>query len=258
MELFKISLPIGEAVPIVANLPHSGLYVPEAIAATMTPEHRAALPNSDWHLDHLYEFLPQLGITVMQASHSRYVVDLNREVKDPVLGDFWTAAVPEKTAFGQPIYRVMPTQAEAQQRIEHYYQPYHAKLEAVVQEMRDRFGQVYFFDLHSFMGLITDDVCLGNRNGETCSEELIALVERAFNRQWYRVVKNKVFNGGFITKHYGQMPNVEALQIEVRYPVYLKESQLELPHPPEWDVKELVKAREAFEKIFTAIVAALR
>lgn len=257
MNLFKISLPTGEAVPIVANLPHSGLFVPDAIAATMTPEHLKALPNSDWHLDHLYQFLPTLGITVMQATHSRYVVDLNRAVKKPEFGSFWSSVIPEQTAFGQPIYRVLPTQTEIEQRIKEFYDPYHAKLEAIVKEVRDRFGHVYFLDLHSFLGLITDDVCLGNRNGETCSEQMIETVARAFNRQWYRVVRNKVFNGGFITKHYGQLPNVEALQIEVRYPVYLKASQLDQPQPPDWNVEELVRARETFERVFAAIVGKL-
>ena len=56
---------------------------------------------------------------------------------------------------------------------------------------------------------------------------MIAIVEQSFLQAGYQTVRNKVFTGGYITGHYGQLPEVEALQIEVRYPVYLDETQLE-------------------------------
>ncbi len=254
MELFNLHLPTDQAVPIVANLPHSGMRVPEHIAQQMMPEHRAALPNTDWHLDQLYDFLPQLGITVLQATHSRYVVDLNRALKEPLFGSFWSSIVPESTAFGEPIYQTMPTRAEVVDRVEQFYKPYHAKLDEVLREGRDRFGKIYLLDLHSFLGLITDQVCLGNSNGKTCSEKLISSVEQSFTRNQFQVVRNKVFTGGWITKHYGQLPETEALQIEVRYPVYLKAEQLEQKEPPEVAVSELWEAKERFKAVFAGIV----
>lgn len=117
MELYQLHRPQGQAVPIVANLPHSGLFVPEEIAAQMLPEHLRSLPNSDWHLDRLYAFLPSLGITVLQATHSRYVVDLNRAAKEPLFGSFWSSVVPETTAFGQPIYHTRPSPDSIQRRL---------------------------------------------------------------------------------------------------------------------------------------------
>jgi N-formylglutamate deformylase len=254
MELFKLHLPTVEAVPIVANLPHSGQFVPDAIATTMRPEHLAALPNTDWHLDQLYDFLPQLGITVLQATHSRYVVDLNRALKEPLFGNFWSSVVPQETAFGVPIYQTLPSSQAVSDRVAQFYQPYHAKLDEILKERRDRFGKVYLLDLHSFMGLITDQVCLGNSNGKTCSEQLITSVERSFTTQQFQVVKNKVFTGGWITKHYGQLPETEALQIEVRYPVYLKAEQLEQKVPPIAEVPELVAAKVRIEQVFRGIV----
>jgi N-formylglutamate deformylase len=78
MELFKIHTPLVQPVPLIANLPHSGMFIPQNIAAQFTPYILQLLPNTDWHLDKLYNFLPSLGITVLQANYSRYIVDLNR------------------------------------------------------------------------------------------------------------------------------------------------------------------------------------
>lgn len=253
MEPYILHTPQGQAVPIVANLPHSGLVVPAAIAAQFTPAHLQALPNTDWHLDQLYRSLPALGITVLQATHSRYVVDLNRQLQDPIFGNFWSAVIPEQTAFGQPIYATVPSAGQLQERIETVYLPYHQKLTELLEKTIAVFGKVYLLDLHSFFGPITDAVCLGNRNGKTCSEGLIASVEKHFSDH-YAVVKNKVFNGGYITGHYGQMAGVEALQIEVRYHVYLNEDELERSQPPTWNVPKFDAAKQTIDAIFAAIV----
>ena len=117
MQLFNLSQPTVKALPIVANIPHSGLFVPEDIAAQFTSEHLNYLPHSDWHLDKLYDFLPSLGITVLQATHNRYVVDLNRQVKEPLFGSFWSSVIIENTAFNQNIYQYKPSQKQIQERI---------------------------------------------------------------------------------------------------------------------------------------------
>jgi N-formylglutamate amidohydrolase len=82
----------------------------------------------------------------------------------------------------------------------------------------------------------------------------ISSVEKNFLIKDYRVVRNKVFNGGYITGHYSQMQGVEALQIEVRYPVYLNESQLDKLQPPDWTVPEFYAAKKNFDDSFALIV----
>lgn len=257
MQLFNIYQPTVKALPIVANIPHSGLFVPEDIAAKFTTEHLNSLPNSDWHLDKLYDFLPDLGITVLQATHNRYVIDLNRQAKEPLFGSFWSSIIPENTAFNKPIYENKPTDEDIKERIEKYYFPYHHQLISLLQEKIEEFGKVYLLDLHSFCGLIDDDVCLGNVNNQTCSELLIFTVEKCFASQGLQVVRNKKFIGGYITKHYGEIPNVESLQIEVRYHVYLQENQLDKLEPPSYNVKEFKAAKNKFSHIFNMIISKL-
>ena len=254
MQLFNLFRPTVKALPIVANIPHSGLFVPEYIAAQFTSEHLNYLPHSDWHLDKLYDFLPSLGITVLQATHNRYVVDLNRQVKEPLFGSFWSSVILSNTAFSKNIYQYKPSQEHIKERIEKYYLPYHHQLKSLLQEKIAEFGKVYLLDLHSFGGLINDDVCLGNVNNQTCSEKLISTVDKCFTNQGLQVVKNKTFVGGYITRHYGEMANVESLQIEVRYHVYLQKSQIEKPEPPSYEVIEFEAARNKFKDIFKMIV----
>ena len=263
MEIYRLQIPEGEALPIVANLPHSGLFVPDEITVKIAEEYLhvsqegnrfVTLPNSDWHLDKLYTFLPKLGVTVLQATHSRYVVDLNRAANEPLFGNFWSSVVPEMTAFGQPIYQNPPTELEIKQRIDTFYLPYHRKLKSLLDEKIRAFGFVYLLDLHSFLGLIDDQICLGNQDGKTCSELFMNTVDQAFSSEGYQVVRNKVFKGGFITKHYAESPRVGALQIEVRYPVYLKAEQLDRAEPPEWNVPEFEAAQIRFERVFRRII----
>ncbi|WP_026072241.1 N-formylglutamate amidohydrolase [Nodosilinea nodulosa] len=251
--IFKLIRPTVFPLPVLANLPHSGLFVPEAIRGQLTAAHQTFLPHQDWHLDQLYNFLPALGITMLQATHSRYVVDLNRSLKPPYFGNFWSSAIAEKTAFDVPLYQTKPSAQDIEQRLEDYYRPYHAELKSQLNQLIEQFGQVYLLDLHSFYGPITDDICLGNANGKTCSDFFIDTVDNAFAQVDFGVVRNKVFNGGYITQHYGGLPKHEALQVEVRYPVYLDESQLAESRVPDWQVPHFDQAKLRFKTVFAQI-----
>lgn len=64
--------------PLVVSAPHVGTYVPAAILGRLTPE-AAELADTDWHVERLYDFARGLGASVIAATHSRLVVDLNRD-----------------------------------------------------------------------------------------------------------------------------------------------------------------------------------
>jgi N-formylglutamate amidohydrolase len=70
-EPFHLWLPKAEPRPIVASIPHSGLAIPDEVAQLLNPCSESYIPNQDWHLDKLYDFLPSLGIVVLQAVFSR-------------------------------------------------------------------------------------------------------------------------------------------------------------------------------------------
>jgi len=53
------------------------------------------------------------------------------------------------------------------------------------------------------------------------------------------------------------LPQVEALQIEVRYPVYLDEGQLDSAVIPDWQVFQFEKAKAHFKRIFGQVAKTL-
>ena len=74
--IINLTKPTVSPLPVLANLPHSGLFVPEAIRSQLTEVHQTFLPHQDWHLERLYDFLPELGITMGNVGyHGEFPVD---------------------------------------------------------------------------------------------------------------------------------------------------------------------------------------
>ena len=65
-----------------------------------------ALPDTDWHVEKLYAFARDAGATLIVATHSRYVVDLNRDPAGASLypGADNTELCPTRTFANEPIY----------------------------------------------------------------------------------------------------------------------------------------------------------
>ena len=63
--------------PLLVSMPHVGIHIPGTIAADMT-DAALGVPDTDWNVHRLYDFLGEMGASLLQATHSRYVIDLNR------------------------------------------------------------------------------------------------------------------------------------------------------------------------------------
>jgi N-formylglutamate amidohydrolase len=112
-------------------------------------------------------------------------------------------------------------------RIKDLYHPYHDALQGLIGEARNLFGKVLLIDCHSMpgfnsMGSRRSDIILGDRFGESCSPEIVMLVEKLFQGLGYSVSRNYPYAGGFVTKHYGKpYESTNALQIEINRDLYL-------------------------------------
>jgi N-formylglutamate deformylase len=213
-------------------MPHTGTHVPEWLA----PRLRAAarpLPDTDWHLERLYDFLDDLGASVLVATHSRYVVDLNRPPDGTNLypGRDTTRIVPLDTFHGEPIYLpgFPPSDEEVEKRIETYWHPYHARLQQVLDETRARHGHALLWDAHSIMSELPrffkgrlPDLNLGTADGRSCAPGIgEALLESV---EGYSAVLNGRFKGGYITRQYGKpAARVHAVQLELSEATYMDE-----------------------------------
>ncbi len=253
-KLYQISLPPAQTVPIVASIPHAGEFIPAEIANQMHPEHIDFPYHTDWHVDKLFKFLPGLGLPVISADISRYVVDLNRAAKEPLFGTFQDSPIFLQTSDGLALYHTRPDADSVKSRIPTYYEPYHQQLKSLLEQTRNKFGTAYLLDLHSFRShYLPQDVCLGNLNGTTCSLEFISGIQTKLEAAGLSVIANEKFIGGHITAHYAQMEKVETLQIEFRRAFYLNGFELKNQQKPTSDSTQFLVAQEKLQNIFDRV-----
>jgi N-formylglutamate deformylase len=211
--------PAGQAVPVVASIPHGGRNFPAELASDM-----AVRPDtlwSDWLTRELYEFLPGLGVTTIVTAFSRYVADPNRDPAGDQHGSFWSSVVPAQTPEGERVYHRPLSAAEIRHRIRLAHQPFHDALDAAIARLLDRFGRVLLLDLHSFGLPLPADVILGDQHGSTASPQAVALLEAAFRANGFQVRRNDRFAGGWTVRRFAGEPRVDAVQVELNQRRYL-------------------------------------
>lgn len=254
MKLYNLFVPAEIIIPLVASLPHSGTYVPHGVCKQFKKHPTLVLAPVDWHLEKLYDFLPELGIPMIQATHSRYVVNLNRGLQEPLFGPENTSVISCENCFKTPLYDSEVDIGEVDRRINKYYLPYHNRLDRILNKLIRQFGKAYLVDLHSFYFGPEENVCLGDVNGTTCSELLTGSFEKALKKHDFSVVRNEKWLGGYITRHYGSMENVEAMQIELRFPAYLDRESFGEEEITEWDSDKFRDARKRMRNVFSDVV----
>lgn len=222
--------------PLLVSMPHVGTVVPPAMASRLTPE-AEPLADTDWHLPRLYDFLVEIGATVIAATHSRFVIDLNRPPDGANLypGQDTTGLVPMDSFRREPAWRAgqAPDEAEIATRRETYWRPYHDALAGEIARIRDERGHVALWDAHSiaselprfFEGRLWD-LNFGTGRGSACApgfrDVILAAVKEQDDFSW--VVDGR-FTGGHITRHYGQPDQqVQAIQLEMSQIIYMNES----------------------------------
>jgi len=147
--------PLAERVPVVLSIPHCGTEFPKELKSDYVSELARFPDDTDWYVDRLYDFAPEIGITMIHARYSRWVIDLNRDPESKALyddGRIITELCPTTDFNGRNIYnsqKLEPTEEEKRRRIETYYRPYHEKIDELLEESKTRFGRVVFWDAHS-------------------------------------------------------------------------------------------------------------
>jgi N-formylglutamate amidohydrolase len=242
-----------ESSPYIFTFPHSGEKLTSDMPWQLTPEAQKFLPNVDWHLNELYGFLKKYNVNIVSTAHSRYVVDVNRPPNAEKFGNYRRSLVYSTNTWDEEIYAIPPNDEEIDRRIKRYYEPFHQELEILITKKVKEFGKVYLIDLHSFMGPISEDVCLGNRQNSTCSEAFLEKVYGAFDAEGFETVKNKVFIGGYITKSYAVKEVVEALQIELRYTNYIEPQDLDVRQVPRKETNLFQETAFRLERVFEKI-----
>ena len=251
------------SLPILISFPHSGTVLPESLRNRFTAAGRA-MPDTDWFVPELYRHcLDRLDVSTLIATHSRYVVDLNRPADGSALypGRIESAVCPTDTFEGEAIYaaghELLP--GEIPGRIEHYWRPYHAALAAERDRLLATHGRCLIWDAHSirsrsprlFEGELPE-LNLGTYSGHSAAAPLVApVVERLRAQQRFSHVVDGRFKGGHITRHFGApTQNVHAMQLEISQRAYMSEQDT-----PRFDAQRAAPLAELIEQILAALVA---
>lgn len=249
---FEVLAPVRQTVPLVFDSPHSGrVYPPDFLAASRL-DCWAIRRSEDSYVDELFSAANSHGAPLLRANFPRAWLDVNREPYelDPkmfsgnlpnyanvrsvrVAGGLGTIArIVSET---EEIYDSPLRVADALDRIEGHYKPYHRALSTLLESTHAAFGIAVLIDCHSMPSAMRGgavrmrpDIVVGDRYGTSCPRELTALATQLLSRLGFSVARNKPYAGGYITENYGKPANgFHALQIEINRGLYLNEATLE-------------------------------
>lgn len=247
--------PAKASAPVIVASPHSGRDYPAAFLAASRLDLAALRRSEDCYIDELYAAAPRLGLPLIRARFPRTFVDPNREPfeLDPEmfadrLPSYANCASPRVSAGlgtiprvvtnGEEIYGVKLRLADALERVQTFYRPYHAALADLLARAQARFGLALLLDCHSMpsiggpmdrdAGRRRVDFVLGDCHGASCAAEFVDAAEQFLVQRGYHVTRNIPYAGGYTTRHYGRpQERSHTLQIEVNRGLYMDEDSFE-------------------------------
>ena len=256
MQTFRVIAPSSERVPILLSVPHCGIEFPPEIKSEYNQSLIQSPDDTDWFVHQLYDFAPAMGITLIHAMNSRWVIDLNRDPQSKPLytdGRIITALCPTTTFLGEPIYQDGRKEIgvdELSRRVELYYNPYHQKIQEILDDLKKEFGKVLLWDCHSIRQEVPTihkekfpDLILGDADGTSASPGLIETAISGLENTGYSFSHNHPFKGGYITRHFGiPTSNQHALQLEMTKVNYMDDSESKFDSPRANRMREVLKA----------------
>lgn len=249
---YQVITPERRRTSVVFASPHSGRDYPWSFVRKSVLDGQMIRSSEDAFVDDLFAAAPSFGAPLLKACAPRAFIDYNRSADelDPALIDGMAkgkalnprvasglGVVPRVVAGGRAIYRGKMPMSEAQQRIETYWQPYHKKLQELLDASHREFGMSILVDCHSMpheavdsiarLGAKRPDVVLGDRFGAAADEEVVEQIERALVNAGLRVVRNTPFAGAYTAQHYGRPSRGQhAVQIEIDRSIYMNEKMI--------------------------------
>jgi len=259
---FRITHAQGTEVPILISVPHCGTEFPDELKDQYNSDLITAPDDTDWFVHQLYDFAPAMGMSLIAAKYSRWVIDLNRDPQSKPLytdGRIITALCPTTTFLGKPLYRDERKEIdsdEVRRRLEKYYWPYHQQLEENLVRLKNKFGKALLWDCHSIRQIVPTiqkekfpDLILGDADGTSASPGLIERALGTLDHGGYSINHNHPFKGGFITRHFGKpSESFHALQLEMTKVNYMNDAETL------YDKLRAEKMRELLKRTFSNLI----
>lgn len=249
---YYLDLPDERLSCVVFASPHGCGVYPERFVAQSQLDTLTIRSSEDAFVDDLFSCVPEFGAPLLRAGAPRAYIDLNRSTDelDPALIEgarrhghnprvaSGLGVIPRVVANGRAIYRGRLSMAEAQSRIERYWQPYHAALQQLLDAAHARHGEAILIDCHSMPHEAMDgvartarrrpEIVLGDRFGAAAAGDVVDQIEAAFTSAGLTVTRNAPFAGAYVTQAYGRPSRHQhAIQIEIDRALYMDEARIE-------------------------------
>ncbi len=260
---FYIREATAPVVPVILSIPHCGTDFPDEVKGDYLPEQMASVDDTDWFLQDLYNFAPELGITTVYAKYSRWVIDLNRDPESAPLyndGRIITGLTTTTDFLGNPIYKegCEPDVQEVNRRLDKYYWPYYQQLQSLLDERIQQFGKVILWDAHSIRELVPTirkepfpQMILGDNDEQSADQEFIDITLKNLSSK-YQVNHNNPFKGGHITRYFGNPDkNIHGLQLERNKNLYMDDAERQFDEARANTMREVLKKN--FEELIGTI-----
>ncbi len=252
---YYIIEPKVKKVPFVLSVPHCGTQFPDELKSHYNSKLIQQPDDTDWFVERLYNFASDLGITIIYAKYSRWVIDLNRSPESKPLyndGRIITSLTPTTDFFGNNLYvdkQFEPNEKEVNRRVEKYYKPYYEKITQFLSDLQQEYKHVLLWDAHSIRTYVPTirkenfpDLILGNNDEQSAHKSLIQTAYQGLKKSAYQVNHNSPFKGGYITRYFGNPENnVHALQLEMVKSLYMQANELTFDEQKAEQVREILK-----------------
>lgn len=249
MSPFRLTGAFDGASPLLLASPHSGSHLPGDFLAASRLAEPQLRRMEDAHVGALLAQSAALGIPLIEATHSRAVIDLNRaeDELDPGMFAGKVVAVPRLTervrrgyglfprvaAPNQPIHVGRLPASLAETRLAALHRPWHATLAGGLEAARARHGFAVLLDIHSMPpleGAAPPQLVLGDLHGRSAAPALVDWLERAFAGTGLKVGRNWPYAGGHTTERHGRPSDgVHCVQLEFDRTLYMDMGSL-APH----------------------------
>jgi len=243
-----VGTPDGK-VPLLLASPHSGTHMPSEFLAHARLSVPALRRIEDAHVGALLAPSAALGIPLLEATHSRAVIDLNRweDELDPTMFDAPVTPHPRLTDRVRRGYGLFPRVAGPNQtihpgrlpaalaatRIEALHRPWHDCIAKGLSASRLRHGYAVLLDVHSMPtleGAAPAQLVLGDLHGTSASNRLVDWLDAHFSNAGFRTARNNPYAGGYTTERHGRPAEcVHAVQLEFDRALYMDTGSLK-PH----------------------------
>ncbi|MEM9575786.1 MAG: N-formylglutamate amidohydrolase [Pseudomonadota bacterium] len=245
---FDLVRPAVPTIPLVVDSPHSWRHYPEGFKPACREDD--LLTSWDAWVDELFGCTPTLGAPLLSARFPRFFIDPNR-ARDDIDSSLVDGTLPfslnptRKTEKGfgllrrnaLPGIRVYDAPIPAKTllaNIETYYDAYHARLGALIEETQRSFGRAIHLDCHSMKsrgnamnddpGAERPDIVVSDSFGTTADPSLSQRLATEFSKVGLRTQINDPYKGAeLITRHSDPNQGRHSIQIEINRALYMDE-----------------------------------